>query len=115
MFLFSHLISLIHAPEGPVMAATLHGTVSFDKAAYNVGDLITATIDHSGSDVAATDKTFTGTLADAAGETAQVTATFVVNEPVAVATTVQSVTDSDGRTWSQVSDSGSVAVWTATA
>jgi hypothetical protein len=115
MFLLSHLISLIRSPEGPVMAATLTGTVSFDKPAYNVGETITATIVHAGSDVTPTDKTFTGTLADAAGETATVTATFVIDEPVAVPTTVQSVTDSDGRTWAQVSDDGKTAVWTATA
>lgn len=59
--------------------------------------------------------TATVNVTDAAGTvTATSSAPFTVNEPQAAGDVV-SASDTGNRTWTQVSDNGSVAVFTATA
>lgn len=87
-------------------------SITFDKATYNPGDTITATVDYSAgkSDVT---QTFTGTATDnTTKETGSLQVTFTVTEND---TTVISVSDSGNRVWTQISDTGSIAKFTATA
>jgi hypothetical protein len=92
-------------------------SLTFDKPAYNPGDTITLTVDYVPDTAGVNPVTSTATVnvTDANGNvTASDSAPFTVNEPVAGGDTV-SVTDSGGRTWTQQSNSGTVAVFTATA
>jgi hypothetical protein len=87
-------------------------SVSFDKAVYNIGDLITVTVSFSAG---ASDEvvTVTVTITDSVtGETASMTASLTVADPDASSV---AVSDSGGRVWTQVSNSNNVAVFTATA
>lgn len=96
------------------MAATAPAitSITFDKASYAPGDTITATVDYTGgtSDVT---QTFTGTATDSTTkETGTLQVTFTVTEPDQ---TTISVADSGGRVWTKISDTGSIAKFTATA
>lgn len=87
-------------------------SITFDKTSYSPGDLITATVDYTAgtSDVS---QTFTGVATDSkSGETGTLQVSFVVTEGD---TTTISVSDSGNRVWTQISDTGSVAKFTATA
>lgn len=92
-------------------------SMTFDQPSYNPGDPITLTVDYT-PDVAGTNPTpFTATtvITNSAGaETASGNADFTVNEPVAGGDTL-ATTDTGGRTWAETSDTGSVAVFAATA
>lgn len=83
-------------------------SISVDKQTYAVGDKITATVVYSDPDA----RTYTGTVTgtDAEGHVSTATATFAISDPVTV-----TVTDDGNRTWTKISDTGSTAVFTATA
>lgn len=92
-------------------------SITFDEASYAPGDTISLTVDYTPDQPGTTPTTFsaTVTITDASGAAvANASAPFVVAEPVAGGDTV-SVSDDGGRAWSQQSDSGSVAVFTAIA
>ena len=92
-------------------------SITFDQSSYNPGDQITLTVDYTADVPGSTPTTFTATVAvtDSTGAvTASASAPFVINVPVAGGDVV-SVTDTDGHAWTEVSDSGSVAVFTTTA
>jgi len=91
-------------------------SIVFDKGSYNAGDTITATVTYvAGQSVTPNTKTFTGVATDSVtGAKGQLVANFIVNALSPDATAV-SATDSDGRTWTKASDSGTVAVFTAVA
>jgi hypothetical protein len=92
-------------------------SMSFDAAAYSPGDLMTLTIQYVADtpSVNPVNGNATADITDSAGTvTATDAAPFVVNQPVDGGDTV-SVSDDGGRTWTEVSDSGSVAVFSATA
>lgn len=93
-------------------AAPTISSITFDKTSYSPGDVITATVSYSAgtSDVT---QTFTGTAVDSvSGEEGTLQVNFVVTEPDQTNITV---TDSGGRAWTQISDTGSIAKFTATA
>lgn len=82
-------------------------SASLDKASYATGATITLTVNYSDPNTKAL--TVTVTVADATGSSSPVTAVAVIDP----ATTT--VSDTGNRTWTKVSDTGSVAVFTATA
>lgn len=83
-------------------------TASLNRATYAPGDVMILTITYGDSDTKPVSVSIVVT--DSQGNaSAPVVATAVI-DPLAIA-----VTDSSGRTWSRVSDSGSVAVYQATA
>lgn len=87
-------------------------SITFDKASYAPGDIITAIVDYVAgtSDVT---QTFTGTATDSVdGKTGTLEVNFVVTEND---TTTVTVSDSGNRTWTKISDTGAVAKFTATA
>ena len=87
-------------------------SITFDKTSYAPGDVITATVDYSAgtSDVT---QTFKGTATDSVtNETGTLTVNFTVTEND---TTTVTVSDSGSRVWTKISDSGSIAKFTATA
>lgn len=93
-------------------AAPSISSITFDKASYAPGDTITATISYSAgtSDVT---QTFEGVATDSStGETGTLQVSFVVTEPD---TTTITVSDSGNRVWAKISDTGSIAKFTATA
>jgi hypothetical protein len=92
-------------------------SITFDQASYAPGDTITLTADYTPDQPGSAPTTFsaTVTITDASGTAvANASAPFTVAEPVAGGDVV-SVSDDGGRAWAQQSDSGSVAVFTATA
>jgi hypothetical protein len=92
-------------------------SMTFDQASYNQGDTITLTVDYTPDVPGVTPTTFTATsvVTNSAGEqTATSSADFVVNVAQPGGDTV-ATTDTGGRTWTEISDSGTVAVFTATA
>jgi hypothetical protein len=91
--------------------------LSFDQPSYNQGDLITLTVGYTPDSPSSVPTTFTATatISDAAGNPlGSSSAPFVVNVAQAAGDKV-SVTDDGSRAWTEASDSGSVAVFTATA
>jgi hypothetical protein len=94
------------------MAAPSISSITFDKATYSPGDTITATVDYTAGTSNVT-QTFTGTATDSTtGQTGNLTVDFVVTENDATTVTVS---DSGTRTWTKISDTGSIAKFTATA
>lgn len=92
-------------------------TLTFDQPAYNPGDTITLTVGYTPDVPGVNPATFTATssITDGSGNVvASNSAPFVVNEPVPAGDTV-STTDTGDRTWTEASDSGTVAVFTTTA
>jgi hypothetical protein len=92
-------------------------SVTFDQPSYAPGAPVTVTVDYTpdqpGTQPAT--HTVTATVTDASGVVqAQAEAPFTVNVPVAGGDVV-AVTDDASDTYVQVSDSGSVAVFTTTA
>lgn len=85
----------------PTVAASLN------KAAYSPGETATLTVTYGDSDNSTS--TVTVTVTDQAGGTGTSTVTLVKQDAVSA-----SVTDSSGRSWTKQSDTGSVAVFTAT-
>jgi hypothetical protein len=87
--------------------ATPTVSASLNKSAYAVGEVMTLTVTYGDPDQKA--GSITIKVTDAEGNaSAPVTAAYLI-DPLTL-----SVTDS-GKTWTKVSDSGSVAVFTATA
>lgn len=87
-------------------------SITFDKATYNPGDTITATVNYAPgtSDVT---QSFTGTATDSTtGQTGKLSVNFVTTKSD---TTSVTVSDSGSRTWTKISDTGSIAKFTATA
>ena len=92
-------------------------SIAFDKAAYSPGDTITVTVDYvpDTPSVMPAVFTFTGNVVNSGGTVvASLNQDFTVNVPQPAGDKV-SVSDTGGRTWAESSDSGSVAVLTATA
>jgi hypothetical protein len=93
----------------------LTGSLSTDKASYVVGDTITVTVTHGDSANVPEKVTLTGTIVDANGVAGTVQGDVTITHTSSLVTTVKSVVDTDGRTYTQVSDDGATSVWTATA
>ena len=92
-------------------------SISFDQASYDQGATITVTVDYTPDSPSAVPTTFNATanITDSSGAVvASSSAPFVVNVAQPAGDTV-SVTDDGSRTWTEASDSGSVAVFTAVA
>src|ERR1700722_5305833 len=104
----------------PVSAPSIT-SIAFDKTSYTAGSTITATVTY----VRGTRQTgpsvpqpLIGTAPDQApGQTGQLSQTFTVGAAGATVqdSTTPTVSDSGGRTWTKTSDTGTVAVFTATA
>ena len=91
--------------------------MTFDAAAYNPGDPISLTIGYTPDTPSVVPTTFnaTASITDSGGNVvASSAAPFVINVAQPAGDQV-SVTDDDNHTWAETSDSGSVAVFTATA
>lgn len=96
-------------PTAPVVSS-----ITFDKTSYVKGTLITATVTYAHGD-SDTSQAFTGTATDSVtGLSGQLTVNFTVASGTSDATTV-TASDAGARTWTKVSDTGTVAVFTATA
>jgi hypothetical protein len=96
--------------------ASIDSTI-FDKPAYNPGDTVSLTVDYTPDTPSVVPTTFTATvtLADGAGAAvATAQAPFVVNVAQPAGDTV-SAADDGNRAWTRSSDTGTVAVLTATA
>lgn len=89
--------------------ATPTVSASLNAASYTPGQLMTLTVIYSDAD--SQPLTVTVTVRDAAGNVS-VPASVTVNITDTLTITVS---DSGGRVWTQVSDNGSVAVYTAIA
>lgn len=83
-------------------------TASLDAAAYSVGDTIMLTVSYGDTDTETI--TITVQATDKAGNTSAPVSVSALIDPVNVA-----VADDGERTWSKLSDTGAVAVFTATA
>lgn len=84
-------------------------SASLNKATYTPGELMTLTVNYGDPDRQTL--TITVTVEDTEAGTGPATATVTaVIDPLTV-----TVDDSSGRTWTKQSDTGTVAVYTATA
>lgn len=83
-------------------------TASLDASTYKPGDKMTLTVSYTDPDTKAVEVTVTVT--DASGNTSSPASVSAVIDP-----TTLKVTDASGRVWAKVSDTGKVAVFTATA
>jgi len=83
-------------------------SVTTDKQSYQPGEKITVTAVYSDPD--AKQVTISGAAVDSQGNSTPASVVIQLNDPVTV-----SVSDGDGRQWTKVSDTGSTAVFTATA
>ncbi len=101
----------------PVSAPSITSIVITPTGTITPGALITATVTYvPGTSTAAATQTLAGTVTDSAtGQTGQLTQTFTVDGSPAADPTAVTVADTGSRTWAKVSDSGTVAVFTATA
>jgi hypothetical protein len=88
--------------------------MTFDQASYSKGAPIKLTINYVQGYSDQTNETTYLAKDETTGQTGQLTVSFVVANAVADPTP-GAVTDSGNRVWALVSDSGSVAVFTATA
>ena len=92
-------------------------TMTFDQPAYATGDVISLTVAYTPDSPSVVPQVFTATTAisDSAGNPlGSNSADFTVNQSQPAGDTL-ATSDSGGRTWAQASDTGSVAVFTATA
>jgi uncharacterized protein YfaS (alpha-2-macroglobulin family) len=80
--------------------------LSLDKGSYAPGETARLTVSYSDPDNATTTLSVTGT--DSGGNPATMTVQLVVADPVTL-----TVTD-PARTWTKVSDTGAVAIYSAT-
>lgn len=88
--------------------ATPTVTASLNKPAYVPGEVITLTVNYGDTDTKAL--TVTVSVTDSAGNSSAPVTVNAVVDPLTL-----TVSSSPVRTWTKVSDSGSVAVFTATA
>lgn len=96
-------------PQAPTVTS-----VTFDQPSYQPGQLITATMTYTKgkSDLV---NTLTGTATDpVTGLSGHLDQTFTIANQI-TDTTTPSVSDPPARTWTKVSDTGLVAIFTATA
>ncbi len=100
------------AVAAPTVSAPVITSIVFDKPGYTPGQIITATVNYAPG-VSSQAQTFSGTATDAVtGQQGTLSVSFTVNTND---TTNLTVSDSGNRAWTKVSDSGIVAVFTATA
>lgn len=93
-------------------SAPVVSSINFDQTSYLAGQKITVTVDYSPGTSDET-QTLTGVAEDSiTGLSGQLVVNFIVTNND---TTSLTVSDSSKRTWTQVSDNGSVAVFTAIA
>lgn len=87
-------------------------TGSLNKQVFSPGEQIIATLQYGDADNSVEDSTVTWTATDAQGNSVDLTLNYSVRstDPVTL-----SYADSSGRTWTESSDNGSVAVETTTA
>lgn len=97
----------------PTPSAPSISSITFDQSAYAPGETITATVTYAPG-VSLDTETFTGIPTDNVSnlQGATVTENFQISQND---TTSVAVSDSGNRTWTKVSDNGTVAVYTATA
>jgi hypothetical protein len=92
-------------------------SMAFDAAAYTPGETVNLTVGYTPDSPSVTSQTFTATaqIADSSGTVlSSSTSPFVVNTSTASGDVV-SVSDDGNHTWADVSDSGTVAVFSTTA
>lgn len=83
-------------------------SASLDKTTYALGDTATLTVTYADADTQPL--TVTITVTDSTGNTSDpVSVTANITDSVTV-----TVTDDSGRTWAKKSDTGAIAVYTAT-
>ncbi len=100
------------AVAASTVSAPVVSSITFDKTGYTPGQTVIATVNYAPG-VSGQAQTFTGTATDAAtGQQGTLSVSFTVN---ANDSTTIAVSDSGSRTWTKASDSGTVAVFTATA
>jgi hypothetical protein len=96
------------------MATPVVSAVTFDKASYTPGSLITATVLYSDPNVSSNSYVLTGNVTDTSGQVGTLSATFTVGSPNSASAAVSG--GEPGQVWTKVSDDGkSRAVFTATA
>lgn len=86
-------------------------SITTDKPVYNVGDTLTLTADYSDASVAPVTLKITASATDAAGNTVNAEVDVTVNTSEQQPMTI-GVSDSFSDTYTQVSNSGGVAVLT---
>ena len=92
-------------------------SLTFDQSAYSPGETITLTVDYTPDATSVVPQTFTATttITDSAGlQTATLSADFVVNQVQGGGDTL-ATTDTGNRLWTETSNTGTVATFTATA
>lgn len=95
------------APTAPVVSS-----ITFDQTSYATGEKMTVTVNYAAGTSANT-QTLTGTATDSkTTQTGKLTVNFTV---INTDSTSIAVADSGSRVWTKVSDSGTVAVFTAVA
>lgn len=82
-------------------------SASLDQPTYQIGDTATLTVTYSDPDNETL--TVTVTVTDSAGNISDPATVTAVIDPSEI-----TIDDQSGRTWTQQSDNGSVAVYTAT-
>lgn len=93
-------------------SAPVVSSINFDQPSYLAGQKITVTVDYEPG-MSDQTQTFTGVADDSAtGLSGELVVNFIVTNND---TTNLTVSDSGNRTWSKVSDSGTVAVFTGIA
>lgn len=97
--------------SSPTAGPPVITSITFDQTAYLPGTTITATVNYTPGMQNST-QTFTGTATDSKNRTGTLAVSFSVLQAVATSATAA---DSGSRVWTKVSDSGGVAVFTATA
>lgn len=100
----------------PVSAPSIT-SISFNQPSYTPGQTIQATVTYvKGTSESPTTQTLTGTVTDTVtGQTGTLNQTFTVNGATVSDITTPTVSDTGSRTWTKASDTGTVAVFTATA
>lgn len=87
-------------------------SITFDQSSYNPGQTMTATVTYTAG-ISDNVQSFTGTATDSVTGLA---GSLVVNFTTEVTdVTAVTVSDTGNRTWTKISDTGSVAKFTATA
>jgi hypothetical protein len=92
-------------------------SMTFDAAAYTPGETVNLTVGYTPDSPSVSSQTFTATaqIADSSGNVlSSSSAPFVVNTSSPAGDKV-SVSDDGNHTWADVSDSGTVAVFSTTA
>lgn len=88
--------------------ATPTVTASLNKSTYQPGEQMTLTVNYSDTDTRS--MSVTVTVSDSQGNTSAPATVSAVIDPSAI-----TVNDTSGHVWTKQSDTGSVAVYTATA